>query len=232
MSISLTLRSVSREQASALRQGRINPDEILTPENASYDGSGDVTHLGCGCVLTLVVLFCCVVNVWRLFGWIIAMAVFVVFEIMVIAYAWQIRQANRRTTDIASLDPLLLIPDDAELCLFNWHAFHYLLTGTDWEGDLPNAFLLHGGELLPEQDDMGEYGPPRLVDTAELGPILDAIQTLDLTDAVSRLERATEEHTLHPGTFHQQELANELQALTHLITSAIEQEHSIVISMA
>src|SRR5687768_10356646 len=38
-----------------------------------------------------------------------------------------------------------------------WQGIHFLLTGTDWEGEGPLAFVLHGGAEIEE--DMG-YGPP------------------------------------------------------------------------
>src|SRR5438270_9992408 len=37
-----------------------------------------------------------------------------------------------------------------------WHGIHFLLTDSDWEGEGPLAFILHGGREINE--DLG-YGP-------------------------------------------------------------------------
>src|SRR5436309_1032657 len=61
-----------------------------------------------------------------------------------------------------------------------WHGLHFLLTGFAWEGELPLAFLIQGGEAIG--DDLG-YGPPRLFEhpqVAELDAALDAISEDEL----------------------------------------------------
>ena len=57
-----------------------------------------------------------------------------------------------------------------------WHAIHYLLTGTAWEGQGPEAFLLAGGKTIGEVD-VG-YGPARgfsARDTREIAAALDQL---------------------------------------------------------
>ena len=34
----------------------------------------------------------------------------------------------------------------------SWHPLHYLLTGTAWEGNEPDCYLVHGGEELGDED--------------------------------------------------------------------------------
>jgi hypothetical protein len=58
----------------------------------------------------------------------------------------------------------------------SWHGFHYLLTGTAWEGDLPLNFLLVGGRELDIEIGMA---PPRAYSVAQLRVIADAIARLD-----------------------------------------------------
>ncbi len=47
----------------------------------------------------------------------------------------------------------------------SWHGIHYLLSRTDWEGELPEAFLLSGGTAVGDID-VG-YGPARAFTSAE-----------------------------------------------------------------
>jgi hypothetical protein len=63
-----------------------------------------------------------------------------------------------------------------------WHGIHFLLTGSDWEGEGPLAFILHGGREINE--DLG-YGPPHGFTSAEVKEIskaLDAVNVQDLCD--------------------------------------------------
>ncbi|MEO7718046.1 MAG: YfbM family protein [Capsulimonas sp.] len=47
-----------------------------------------------------------------------------------------------------------------------WHGLHFLLTGSDWEGDLPYAYLLLGGAQIGKID-VG-YGPARALRPQEV----------------------------------------------------------------
>lgn len=47
-----------------------------------------------------------------------------------------------------------------------WHGIHYLLTGTEWEGTGPAAFLLAGGREVGDVD-VG-YGPARALSASEV----------------------------------------------------------------
>ena len=77
--------------------------------------------------------------------------------------------------------PLALQPGEGDLgpdgnFEKSWHGFHYLLTGTAWEGDPPLNFLLVGGRELDIEIGMA---PPRAYSVAETRVIADAIGQLD-----------------------------------------------------
>lgn len=77
--------------------------------------------------------------------------------------------------------PLALRPGEGDLgpegnFEKSWHGFHYLLTGTAWEGDLPLNFLLVGGRELDIEIGMA---PPRAYSVAETRVIADALARLD-----------------------------------------------------
>lgn len=59
-----------------------------------------------------------------------------------------------------------------------WHGIHYLLTGSDWEGEAPFDFLLQGGELLFEENEDTDASP-RLFHSEEVQEIDRALATLD-----------------------------------------------------
>lgn len=79
-----------------------------------------------------------------------------------------------------------------------WHGIHFLLTGSDWEGDGPLAFILHGGREIDV--DLG-YGPAHGFTSAEVRAIDAALQKLD---AAALYERAD------PGEFAKLEIYPEI----------------------
>lgn len=58
-----------------------------------------------------------------------------------------------------------------------WHGIHFLLTGTDWGGEGPAAFLVRGGREAAGVD-VG-YGPARLFTAAEVRDVAAALAPLD-----------------------------------------------------
>lgn len=54
-----------------------------------------------------------------------------------------------------------------------WHGIHYLLCGEVWSGELPNAFLIDGGEFVGDID-VG-YGPARVFTAEETQEITSSI---------------------------------------------------------
>ena len=62
-----------------------------------------------------------------------------------------------------------------------WHALHFLLTGTSWEGAPPLNFIAAGGQKVGEED-VG-YGPARSFtpeQVREISRALDALRPEDL----------------------------------------------------
>ena len=61
----------------------------------------------------------------------------------------------------------------------DWHVLHFLFTGSDWEGDFPQGFLVSCGEPIGDVD-VG-YGPARSFSPAEVQQISDFLsaQTAD-----------------------------------------------------
>jgi uncharacterized protein DUF1877 len=57
-----------------------------------------------------------------------------------------------------------------------WHGIHYLLTGTEEEGEYPRSFLLAGGRLVGDVD-VG-YGPARVLSSKETREARDFLNTL------------------------------------------------------
>ncbi|HYQ04040.1 MAG TPA: YfbM family protein [Polyangiaceae bacterium] len=56
-----------------------------------------------------------------------------------------------------------------------WHAIHFLLTGSAWEGESPLNFIAAGGAEIG--DDVG-YGPARCLDSSEVASLAAALQEL------------------------------------------------------
>lgn len=77
-----------------------------------------------------------------------------------------------------------------------WQGIHFLLTGTDWEGEGPLAFILHGGREIAE--DLG-YGPPHGFTSSEVRTIDAALREVD---GSALFERADPEefakHEIYP----------------------------------
>jgi len=77
-----------------------------------------------------------------------------------------------------------------------WHGIHYLLTGTAWEGEPPLNALVVGGTSLPDPDDEWAYGPPRILRSADvraLDQALDAVSDQDLRNRFDAAEMTAKE---------------------------------------
>jgi hypothetical protein len=68
-----------------------------------------------------------------------------------------------------------------------WQGIHFLLTGSDWEGDGPLAFILHGGREILEE--MG-YGPPHGFTAKEVKEIDAARKAIDEAALYDRADPA------------------------------------------
>jgi Domain of unknown function (DUF1877) len=69
-----------------------------------------------------------------------------------------------------------------------WHAIHYLLTGSVWEGRGPEAFLLAGGTPIGDID-VG-YGPARGLTVAETREVAAALDKISAETLAGRFDGA------------------------------------------
>ena len=58
----------------------------------------------------------------------------------------------------------------------NWHVLHYLLSCAPWDGPLPKATLMCGGDELGTVD-VG-YGPARILKQQQISEFLDYLENL------------------------------------------------------
>ncbi|GBC61501.1 DUF1877 domain-containing protein [Desulfonema ishimotonii] len=65
-----------------------------------------------------------------------------------------------------------------------WHGIHYLLTGTAWEGNGPENFIILGGREIGNVD-VG-YGPARAFSSGEVTQISSALHTVSDADLRKR----------------------------------------------
>lgn len=68
-----------------------------------------------------------------------------------------------------------------------WHAIHFLLTGTSWEGEPPLNFVVSGGIELGE--DLG-YGPARGLTSDEVKSIAAALKAIPPESLRQRFDAA------------------------------------------
>src|SRR5262249_59660009 len=70
-----------------------------------------------------------------------------------------------------------------------WHALHFALTGTAWEGDGPLCFLLSGGQAVgPEDDEDESHSPPRVLSPAYLRKLAKALTAITDADFSARFD--------------------------------------------
>lgn len=86
------------------------------------------------------------------------------------------------------LPELELGPDDAIGLYLDkaWHGIHFLLTGSDWEGEMPRAFLLRGGTELKGVDT--GYGPPRLMRAEETAGVAKCLSGISREELAARFD--------------------------------------------
>jgi hypothetical protein len=68
----------------------------------------------------------------------------------------------------------------------SWHAIHFLLTGTAWEGVAPLDFIVNGGASIGDVD-VG-YGPARGFDSKQVRAIWSALEPLSSKDLDARYD--------------------------------------------
>jgi hypothetical protein len=70
----------------------------------------------------------------------------------------------------------------------SWHAIHYLLSGSVWEGDGPEAFLLAGGEEVGDVD-VG-CGPARALRSNEIFQVAATLEGISTEKLAARFNAA------------------------------------------
>lgn len=79
-----------------------------------------------------------------------------------------------------------------------WHALHFLFTGSDWEGDFPEGFLVSCGKTVGDVD-VG-YGPARSFTSTEVKRISKFLTSLDRSELRIRFDPAKmEELEIYPS---------------------------------
>ena len=80
----------------------------------------------------------------------------------------------------------------------SWHAIHYLLTGSAWEGEPPLSYLLIGGEEVGDID-VG-YGPARVLRPDEVRTFDGALSSISADDLRRRFDpKAMMKEDIYPN---------------------------------
>ena len=88
---------------------------------------------------------------------------------------------------VESVNDSASISESDQACLDKtWHAIHFLFTGTDWEGEFPNCFLVGGGTEIGDID-VG-YGPARSFTSKQVREINRFLQNTSDDELKSRLD--------------------------------------------
>ena len=82
-----------------------------------------------------------------------------------------------------------------------WHTIHFVLTGSTWEGDFPQGFLVSAGTPVGEED-VG-YGPARAFQSAEVCEIHAVLSQVSDDDFSKRFSvTALKEADVYPSFGH------------------------------
>jgi hypothetical protein len=96
-----------------------------------------------------------------------------------------------------------------------WHIYHYLFTGSAWEGSFPGGFLVSAGKEIGDID-VG-YGPARSFASGEvfvLQRFLDGLDRTEMRARLAALPGAAEDLYYSVAWGDDVELDKELEALT------------------
>lgn len=119
-----------------------------------------------------------------------------------------------------------------------WHGIHYLLTGSVWEGDEPQNFLLAGGETIGEID-VG-YGPARCIKSDDVRKIFDHLSGITVEELKSRFDPdKMMANQIYPEIWDREEddgnldyLIEYFEELKHFISKAVEFNLGIIVSIS
>ncbi|UOG74133.1 YfbM family protein [Hymenobacter tibetensis] len=134
------------------------------------------------------------------------------------------------------------VPATQELDLDKaWHGLHFMLTGSDWEGPEPFAYLLDGGEIIgnEEDHDLG-YGPARGLASAEVSRFAAALYSLSESEFKSRYNSAAmDELEIYPLEWSKEEKPEEIvewlvttfKELKQFVQDAVTKNQALLIYM-
>ena len=118
----------------------------------------------------------------------------------------------------------------------NWHAIHFLLSGSAWDTRHPGGMLLAGGAPVPGEDT--GYGPPRILSAAEVTTLRDHLATRPPEALLAEFDfEKMAEAEIYPSVWDPRDtLARDLvlqsiEALRSFIDDAAAKGHAVLISM-
>lgn len=152
----------------------------------------------------------------------------------------------RLATD-KEVSELLANPDTIEEWLFDdevepdaelgksWHGIHFLLTGSQWQGDEPYCFLLAGGQSIGDID-VG-YGPARALTSDQIKSFEEALMKIDDDDFRARYnkEELTKNEIYPKGWKHGNDddnfafLSSNFQTLKEFLQAAAKKSYGAVV---
>lgn len=92
-----------------------------------------------------------------------------------------------------------------------WHCLHYLLTGSAQAGNGPLSFILQGGTPVGDED-LGGYGPARVLRPLEAAALADALAPLTQQQLLARFDlKKLEKLNVYPGRWSELNLRSEYE---------------------
>ena len=110
-----------------------------------------------------------------------------------------LRKQIRALKDNNSREPAAAPKDEVLDLHKSWHGLHWLMCQSVWEGPEPYRSAIFGGEEIG--DDVG-YGPPRLMEPAQVERVARALSALSAAQLMKRYDgRAMAREEIYPGNF-------------------------------
>ncbi|HVN18331.1 MAG TPA: YfbM family protein [Dongiaceae bacterium] len=101
----------------------------------------------------------------------------------------------------------------------DWHVLHYVLNGTTEGGEGPLADAVLGGEQIPDEEEVSDFGGIRYLSPQRVAMIAQALAAVDPDQLLSKLDRKDAEakciylsHTLPDGWEYLPELFRNFRA--------------------
>ncbi|MEZ5987571.1 MAG: YfbM family protein [Planctomycetota bacterium] len=155
-----------------------------------------------------------------------------------------------KSTD-SEIEGLLADPDSIEDLLFEdtpagvelecdidkaWHGLHFLLCGKAGRGEPPLDFILAGGKPVGDVD-VG-YGPARVLTSAELGAIVEALEAISPAELAARFDAAAlASNGIYPDTWDEPGVLTEYLLpyyvkLSSFLASAHEEGRAMIVYLS